>query len=103
MKGYNKKLKKFIEYVFDKYSTDQSVSEFKDVYLSREREKEERKQLRNVVQSMNRTIRITKTTAELCAKLVRCEIDKNEMLGNCNNDFAERLYIADAELNDLGV
>lgn len=101
MKGYNKKLKNFIEYVLNKYAKDESVSEFRDVYLSREREREERKQAKKLLGIISKSVKITKETADICAKLVKGEIVRNELMGNYTAEFMEKLHTVNDELSGV--
>lgn len=104
MKGYNKKLKNFIEYIFDKYAEDENVHNFQCVYFDKEREKEERKKAKQLLHIMANPIKISRTTASICIKIIKCEITKNELLSNYTNGFMDRLQNAHNELQiALGV
>ena len=53
---------------------------------------------------MANPIKISRTTASMCIKIIKCEITKNELLSNYTNEFIDRLQNAHSELQiALGV
>lgn len=101
MKGYNKQLKNFIEYVFKKYARDENVKQFRVVYDTKIQEQENRKAIKRMTNLMTKSVKITLDTAIFCNKLVRNEIIKGEILSNYTDKFMEKLRFAHEELCDI--
>lgn len=94
MKGYNKGLNNFIEYIFKKYCRDTQVKQFKEIYNARKVELEERKKL-----SKRETpkIKISPETAKLCHNLIVVELAKNQITNCFEKEYLQKLEIAHAE------
>lgn len=103
MKGYNKNLKNFMEYVFKKYKRDETVQQFKSVYETMQLEKAEKNRQRKEMiknKPVQCNVTINSNTANLCIKIITNELDKNCIM-NCYteaytktlNDAVDDLFI----------
>ena len=100
MKGFNKELKEFIKYVFDRYGADKKVLDFQCVYYAKERQEKEKRELKKALGTMpKKYVRVGIETADICKKLVITEISKGNMLGCYSRDFMGKLISAYGELD----
>lgn len=100
MKGYNKSLKSFIEYIFNKYKRDENVQAFKSIYLYREEEQERKKILKKSMPPVVKSVSITKETAQICSNLISSELYKESLLHQYTHEFVEKLNNAKTELEE---
>lgn len=98
MKGYRKGLNKFIEYVFERYSKDEEVKNFKQIYEARKEELETKKKTLKAERTSEPIVRISKRTAELCRTLVVAELTKQSIMGCYSEEFLLQLQSANEEL-----
>jgi hypothetical protein len=98
MKGYKKGLNKFIEYVFEKYSKDEEVENFKQIYEARKEELETKKKALKVQVTSEPIVRISKKTADLCKVLVVAELTKQSIAGCYSEEYLSQLQSANEEL-----
>ena len=100
MKGFNKELKEFIKYVFDRYGADKKVLDFQSVYYAKERQEKEKRELKKALGTVpKKYVRMGIETADICKKLVITEISKGNMLGCYSRDFMGKLISAYGELD----
>lgn len=101
MKGYNKNLKNFMEYVFKKYKRDENVQQFKTIYETMLSEKEAKKLQRKELlknKPLNCDVTISSKTANLCIALVNNELDKNRYMNCYTEVYMQTLNTAIDEL-----
>lgn len=101
MRGYNKNLKNFMEYVFKKYKKDETVRQFKTIYETMQSEKEAKKLQRKELlknKPLKCDVTISSQTANLCIALVNNELDKNRYMNCYTEVYMETLNTAIDEL-----
>ena len=98
MKGYRKGLNKFIEYVFEKYSKDEEVENFKTIYETRMVELETKKKTLKVKGTSEPIVRISNKTAKLCRTLVVAELTKQSIIDCYSKEYLSQLQLANEEL-----
>lgn len=99
-KSYTKSLKEFIEYIFNKYKKDKNVNTFQEIYLSREQQKAQKRELKQLTNIITKSVKITNKTARLCSKLIKSELVKNELLKHLSEDFIDELEFAKSDLSE---
>lgn len=98
MKGYKEELREFINYVFKIYGKDSRIGEFKSIFTTHEAK---RLAYNKYIKERAKTLRISEKTANLCNKLVNCELIKARVVEGYSKAYILKLKIAKLELKGV--